>query len=278
MLNRRLPYATLVRVLPVLAMLLNAATAAAQTTDEPFAWPDGKRAAVSLSWDDARLSQVDAGTALLDRYGVTATFFVQPGAVEQRLDGWKRAVAAGHEIGNHTLVHPCSGNFAWARDKALEDYTLDRMRTELTEANRQITDLLGVTPAVFAYTCGQTYVGRGLETRSYVPLVAELFAVGRGWMGEAPNDPRYCDLAQLSAVEMDGKDFEDLRPVLEQVQDEGLWLVLAGHEMGSPGFQTTRLTMLEELLAYAQDPANGLWIAPVGTVAEYVAEQEGGCR
>jgi peptidoglycan/xylan/chitin deacetylase (PgdA/CDA1 family) len=249
---------------------------AAQTDTSSFSWPEGKRAAVSLSFDDARLSQIDAGMALLDRYGVKATFFVGPRAVEERLDGWRRAVAAGHEIGNHSLNHPCSGNFAWSRDKALEDYSLDQMRSEITEANRQVEELLGVTPGVFAYPCGQKFVGRGRETRSYVPLVAELFTAGRSWMDESPNDPVYCDVAKLTGMEMDGKDFEDLRPLLEQVRESGQWLVLGGHEMGSPGVQTTRLTMLGELISFAQDPGSELWLAPVGTVAEYVVER-GGC-
>jgi peptidoglycan/xylan/chitin deacetylase (PgdA/CDA1 family) len=265
-----------------LVILLSAAAllaggSAAQTESSAFSWPDGTRAAVSLSFDDARLSQIDAGMALLDRLGVTATFFVVPGAVEQRLDGWRRAVAMGHEIGNHSLHHPCSGNFPWARDKALEGYSLEQMRRELTEANRQIADLLGVTPPVFAYPCGQMFVGRGRETRSYVPIVAELFAAGRSYMDEAPNDPVYCDVAKVMGMDMDGRDFEDLRPVLEQVKEGALWLVLAGHEMGTDGVQTTRLAMLESLIAYARHPDNRLWVAPVGTVAGYVVEQ-GGCR
>jgi hypothetical protein len=121
------------------------------------------------------------------------------------------------------------------------------------------------------------FVGRGRETRSYVPVVAELFTAGRSYMDEAPNDPEVCDLAKVMGVDMDGKDMEDLRPVLERAKEDGLWLVLAGHEMGAGGVQTTRLAMLDALIAYARDPANRLWIAPVGVVAEYVSEQ-GGCR
>jgi hypothetical protein len=30
--------------------------------------------------------------------------------------------------------------------------------------------------------------------------------------------------------------------------------------------------MLKKLLEYAKDPKNGVWIAPVGTVAKYVRE------
>jgi hypothetical protein len=40
--------------------------------------------------------------------------------------------------------------------------------------------------------------------------------------------------------------------------------------MDDSGNQTTRLSMLKKLIDYAQDPANGIWIAPMGTVAKYV--------
>jgi len=254
------------------AALLSGASAFAQTP-APFAWPAGARAALSLSFDDARPSQVDVGTELLDRHGVKVTFFAVPGSVEQRLGGWKKAVAAGHEIGNHSLDHPCTGNFPWARKKALEEYTLQDMRRQMVEANARLRELLGVTPDTFAYPCGQTFVGRGLDTRSYVPLVAAMFVAGRGWLGEGPNDPAFCDLAQVLGMEMDGKDFEQLLPDLEQAREAHAWLVLAGHEIGREGRQTTRIAMLEKLLPYLRDPAHGFWVAPVGAVARHIRQQ-----
>src|SRR5262249_62034159 len=111
-----------------LPALLLGVLAFAQQPSSNFTWPDGKRAALSLSFDDARQSQVDVGLALLDKHNVKATFYVVPSAVERRLEGWKKIVASGHEIGNHSLNHPCTGNFAWSRQKALEDYTIEKMR------------------------------------------------------------------------------------------------------------------------------------------------------
>jgi peptidoglycan/xylan/chitin deacetylase (PgdA/CDA1 family) len=235
-----------------------------------IAWPQGKQIAVSITFDDARASQVDVGTALLDKYDVKATFFVVPGAVKQRLEGWKKATATGHEIGNHSLIHPCSGNFLWAREKALENYTVETMRSELARANSEIQTLLGVTPQVFAYPCGQSFVGRGKDVKSYVPLIAEMFMLGRGWLDEGANDPTYCDFAQLTGIEMDGKDFSEILPILQSAKANNLWVVLAGHEMGEGGAQTTRLSMLKELIEYSKNPANGIWLAPIGTVAKYV--------
>lgn len=243
---------------------------AAQQPSSSFPWPDGKRVAVSLSFDDARVSQVDGGTALLDRYGVKATFYLVPSTAERRLAAWKQAAANGHELANHSLTHPCSGNFAFSRTKALEDYTLDRMRAELVEANARLRDLFGVTSESFAYPCGQTFVGRGAGTQSYVPIAAALFVTARGWLDEAPNDPGYVDFAQITGIESDGKDFDDIRPVIENAKKTGAWVVFAGHDMAQGGAQTTRLAMLEALCAYATDPTNQVWIAPVGTVARYV--------
>ena len=67
------------------------------------------------------------------------------------------------------------------------------------------------------------------------------------------------------------RDFEEIRSLIESAKKSGKWLVLAGHEMGEEGPQTTHLSMLEELMKYAANPANGVWLAPVGTVADYIS-------
>ena len=262
------------RVFLLVFIILYGKLVFSQQTITTFRWPDGKRAAISITFDDARTSQVDSGTALLDKYGIKATFFVVPPTVEDRLDGWKKVVANGHEIGNHTINHPCTGNFSWSAKNALENYSLDDMRDELIECNKRIKELLGVEPKVFAYPCGQKFVGRDTSTRSYVPLVAKMFMVGRGWRDEAMNNPGFCDLAQVSGIEMDGKNFDEILPLIEEVRTTGQWLILAGHEMGDSGVQTTRLKMLKQLIEYVQDPANGIWIAPVGTIAKYILTQD----
>jgi peptidoglycan/xylan/chitin deacetylase (PgdA/CDA1 family) len=237
---------------------------------EDFCWPEGKRAAISLTFDDARISQVDNGLPILDEYGAKATFYVSIRSFEERLDAWKRAVANGHEIGNHSLTHPCSGNFPFASKRALEDYTLYMMRYEMKEASNIVEQLIGVRPISFAYPCGQKFVGRGRNVKSYVPLVAEEFLAGRGWMDEWANDPTFCDMAQLMGVELDGKDFEQLKQLIDRTRTNGGWLIFCGHEIGEQGHQTTRSSTLKAICEYAQDPANGLWLDTVQAVARYI--------
>ncbi len=243
---------------------------------EDFRWPKGKRAAISLTFDDARFSQIDRGLPILNECGTKATFYVSINRFEERLDAWKRAAANGHEIGNHTLTHPCSGNFSFARERALENYTIDRMRSELEESNNIIERLLGVKPVSFAYPCGQKFVGRGRNVKSYVPVVAEKFWAGRGWMDEWSNDPAFCDMAQLMGMELDGKDFEQVKQLIDRTVANGGWLVFCGHDIGEGGRQTTRSSTLKALCEYAQDPANGLWLDTVQAVAGYILKQRAG--
>lgn len=239
-------------------------------TSPSFSWPAGKAAAISLSFDDARPSQIERGLPILNQYGVHATFYVSVGAMEKRAEDWRRVVADGHEIGNHTLNHPCSGNFRFARSHALEEYSLTRMEEELTGANRAIEDLLGVIPTTFAYPCGQKFVGRGEKLQSYVPLVARHFVVGRGFRDEAPNDPTFCDLAQALGVDADGLQWEDVKGWIDRTMETGGWLIFAGHDVGSGGPQTVREETLESLCRYAMHPAHGVWLDTVAAIGSYV--------
>lgn len=260
-------------ILIVAGLLASAWKLSAQEVRPGFHWPAGKRVAVSLSFDDARASQIDVGVPLFDKYGAKVTFFVNPRNMENRLDGWKKAVAKGYEIGNHSRSHPCTVNFTWSRKNNLEDLTPAAMAEEMDGATRETERMLGVKPATFAYPCGQKFVGRGAETKSTVPLVAQRFLAGRGFRDEAANSPAFCDLAQLLGVDSDGMSFEDMKKAVLAAQKEGGWLVFAGHEIGSPAYQTTETATLEQFLKYAKDPENGIWLDTVESIARYLQAQ-----
>lgn len=245
---------------------------------KPFRWPQGKRAALSLSFDDARLSQTDRGLALFDQCGVKVTFFVSPGNIPKRLAGWQKAVAAGHEIANHSLTHPCTGNYAFSLKNALEDYTLETIAKDIDEGSAEIHRLLGVTPVTFAYPCGQKFVGRGREVKSYVPLVAERYIVGRGYLDEAANDPAFCDLAQATGMGFDDMDYEQIRKLVSQASAEGRWLILVGHEIGERGYQVTDASALAALCSYARDPSNGIWLDTVEAIGKYIQQERAGAE
>ncbi|MFH1730775.1 MAG: polysaccharide deacetylase family protein [Planctomycetota bacterium] len=237
---------------------------------QSFQWPEGARGALSLTFDDARRTQIDTGIPILDAHDLKATFYVSPDAVGQRLDGWKAAAANGHEIGNHSLSHPCSINFHFDDDNALEDYSLERMERELLGASDEIERLLGVRPATFAYPCGQTFIGRGTGCRSYVPLVAKHFIAGRSAFDETPNDPMAADLAQLAGIEADRAGIEKLAALVDRALDQGSWLVLFAHNVGTEGHQALGAKTLEALCRHVRGSA--VWMDTVANIAAYVHE------
>ena len=239
-----------------------------------FAWPDGMVAAFSFTFDDARFSQVTTGLPLLEELGVHATFYVSPVKVEQRIDDWRRAVEQGHEIGNHTTNHPCSENYPFGREHALESYTLDMVRSECAEADERIRSATGITPLTFAYPCGQTYVGRGTETQSYVPVIAERHLAARcfaeGWL----NDSEYCNLHQLAAFDSDGKPLPVLVGIAEAIIDSAGWGVFAGHEIGDgSAWQTTGAAALRGIIGRLKSLQKPVWIDTVASIARYVAQR-----
>ena len=227
--------------------------------------PNGKRVAVSLTFDDARASQLDVAAPILQAHGMRATFYVLPVPLGHRTDEWRAMVGSGHEIGNHSATHPCSANFAFSTGNALEDYSEGRMETDIDRATRQVEALVGVRPSTFAYPCGQSFLGSGVSRRSYVPLVARRFLAARGYGSETSNDPARCDLAHLEAFAIDGLDAEALVAQVEEGAADSRWVILAGHDVGGGGEQTVLPRALARLCRRMAE--DDVWVAPVREVA-----------
>lgn len=239
-----------------------------------FEWPEGKKAALSLSFDDARGSQIEIGIPILDKHNVNATFYIVECTYEKRVDAWKGVAASGHELGNHTVSHPCGCNFGFKDEGNLEDLTLEAIAADIDDATVRIEDVFGRKPTTFAYPCGQQYVGRGKDSRSYTPVVSERFVVGRGFRNEASNLPACMDLARASGTDFDGMPFETMKRQLEGAVASGRWIIFAGHDVGPGGGQTVIDSALDELCGYAVDPANEIWIDTVAEIGRYVQAQQ----
>ncbi len=239
-----------------------------------FAWPDGNEVAITVTFDDARESQLRVAQPLLDEYGIKGSFYAVPNAVKPRAERWTALAEAGHEIGNHTVNHPCSANFKFARANAVEEYTLDRMEQELLDCNKQLEELCGVRPETYAYPCGHTFVGRGLGHTSYVPLVARHFIAGRAYPSEWHNAPWVCDFANLNGIPFDKQPFESVLPLIDRAREDKGWLILVGHDAGEgenyPGISSR---VLRALCEYARSRESRVWMDTTVSVAKYIAEQ-----
>jgi peptidoglycan/xylan/chitin deacetylase (PgdA/CDA1 family) len=258
-------------LLKVAALTIALILIASPASASEFSWPQGIRAGISITFDDARASQLDVGIPLLNRYEIKATFYVLPDNIKSRLSDWQEVASAGHEIGNHSMKHKCSENYSWSRGNALEDCTLDYMAHDLDVSNEAIRSMLGIYPISFAYPCGQTFVGRGADVKSYVPLVIKRFTTGRIYGSTVPNDPTYCDFAQLTCINSDGLSWKQLKSLIDDAAAKGSWLIIGSHEIGRAGYQTISDDTLTAFCKYVKDPRNGLWVAPVKAISGYIA-------
>jgi peptidoglycan/xylan/chitin deacetylase (PgdA/CDA1 family) len=246
------------------------------TADGPGgSFGDDARAAVSITFDDARPSQLDHGLPVLDANGIRATFYVLPRHVAPRRDAWRAVAAAGHEIGNHSMTHPCSGNHRSSQANPLEDLTVDALAADIARADDELHALLGVTARTYAYPCGQTTVGRGEQKASYVPVVARRFLAGRGYRGETANDPDACDLALLDAFHGDALTLDAMLATVDGAVEDERWAIFAFHEVrpaGEPDPWAVTTDVLAGLCARLRADRR-VRVAPVADVATLLTER-----
>jgi hypothetical protein len=149
--------------------------------------------------------------------------------------------------------------------------TVADFRRDVCEANRRLRHLLGTEPTVFAYPCGETFVGRGRRTKSLVPLIARMFEVGRTFNDVTANSPADLDFAQIRCVNSDGRTLDHLLPMLEAAVSDSAWLVLGGHEIGTAeaGDETTPTETIEAVVSWCR--SNSVRIDTIGNTARAVA-------
>ena len=80
-----------------------------------FDWPEGKRGAVSLTYDDALPVHYERVAPLLEDHGLRATFYTNVLSLGANPEAWRQVAACGHELGNHSIFHPCRKSYLTAK-------------------------------------------------------------------------------------------------------------------------------------------------------------------
>ena len=238
-------------------------------------WPDDCVGAVSLSFDDAVPTQRENAIPLLDRYGLNGTFYVPTGSPGwlDHIPFWRDAAGRGHEVGNHSVVHPCSRNFDFITpDKAVEHYTLERYEKEVLQATKHIRDAIPEQGAIsYCYPCYHSWIGSGATRNSIVPIIARHFKAARGG-GECPNHPEYCELEYLWACEASEFSGERLIAYAEDAAAQGRWAVFCFHGVGGDHI-SVKLDAFETLLQHLSKQRQRLWTGTVVEVAIRILEK-----
>src|SRR5690606_5384791 len=144
-------------------------------------------------------------------------------------DAWVRIAQAGHELGNHTIFHPCRnpGNArSWPPvHRNLCDYTLARWEDEVRVASRVLRSYDGRAQRSFGNTCCDVVAG---PEESPIPLAGATrrhFVVGRGPQLDNVIAPRAATPARLGCYAADDKPFEALRAQIDETVARGGWTI-----------------------------------------------------
>lgn len=234
-------------------------------------WPGNAKAAVSLTYDDGMGSGLDHAIPDLESAGFRGTFYLPVGNphVLLRKRGWKRAFLDGHEIGNHTVKHPCRGS---EQKHNLEIYTGVDLRKEILAAAGWLNRNVGVDNyRTFAYPCGHLAVGNPPDEDSYSAAVqachfaARLAGGGINDFVEVIKNPLRIKADAIGYPH--GQEVEPFIEYCEQAVRLGGWAVIVFHGIGDEWLTTDR-AVHQKLIAHLQDKR--FWVAPVREVARYI--------
>jgi peptidoglycan-N-acetylglucosamine deacetylase len=248
------------------------ATANQAHAQEKGIWKN-KKCAVSLTYDDALNVHLDNVIPLLDALGLKGTFYVAPSfpALISRTAEWKAAAAKGHELGNHSLFHPCDGKRQgreWVKsDYDLSRYSVQRMTDEIKIDNFILKLIDNKSIRTFAYPCGDTMAGDA----SYVPQIRNEFAGARGVAGKMQSIDEI-DRMDIGSYMINGQSGDELIALVKQALDNKALLVFLFHGVGGEHDLNVSLEAHKKLLQFLKENEKDVWIAPLADVAEYVKQ------
>jgi polysaccharide deacetylase family sporulation protein PdaB len=141
---------------------------------------DRENKVISLTFDVnwAETDYIDSILDTLDKYNVKATFFIMGGWVnysDENLNKLKSIDERGHEIGNHSYLHPSFNKIGEAK-----------MLEELSKTDKIIESTIGKKPKLFRFPSGEynNLSCRIVREKGYIPIQWDVDSVDWKEQGE----------------------------------------------------------------------------------------------
>jgi len=241
--------------------LIGSSTAFSQNTSLNYRvtpWLDNKAAAVSLTFDDWMISQVQNAIPILTREKIRATFFV----TTKDITNWNSLVLAcdnGFEIANHTQTHPLIPALTDEQIKA----EVGGARLLIGQNNRNRF------PVTFAYPGG----GKGeiINSEQNIRNILKNYCIGARNVGSSPypfnlefwgsqpftNESYYQVGSQIITDE--GPSIEAFSSILDNAILKHGWYVTCYHGIGGQWLSTDTTNFKAQLHAL-ESKKSKLWI------------------
>jgi peptidoglycan/xylan/chitin deacetylase (PgdA/CDA1 family) len=236
---------------------------------------NGKKCAVVLTYDDALNVHLTNAVPVLDSLGLKATFYISDyfGGLGKQVKGWKAAAAKGHELGNHSMFHPCAGNLpgrSWVPpDYDLSKYTMRRLTDEIRAMNTLLQAIDGKTKRTFAFPCSDTK----LNDTAYIDALKNDFPSARAVRSEMPL-LKDIDLYDIGCYMVNGQTGDELIALVKEAMEKKRLIVFLFHGVGGEHSLNVSLEAHRQLLKFIRKNQSSIWVPTMLQLTEYVKEKK----
>ncbi len=234
-----------------------------------------KKCAVVLSYDDGLNIDLTNVIPALDSVGLKGTFYISDyfNGLNAQIFKWRAAAAEGHELGNHTIWHPCDGSLPGRSfvkpDYDLNNYDVRRMENEILAMNNILKAIDGKSKRTFAYPCGDIKI----HDSSYLDPLKNDFVAARGVKAEMlPIDK--IDLYNVDCYTMNGQSADEMIALVKEAMATHTLLVFLFHGVGGEHSLNVSLEAHSRLLHFLKQNQKDIWIAPMIEVAGYIKTRQ----
>jgi peptidoglycan/xylan/chitin deacetylase (PgdA/CDA1 family) len=239
---------------------------------------NGRQCAVVLTYDDAIDVDLDNVVPALDSMQFKGTFYLVGSSpvITKRMGEWRAAAKEGHELGNHSMFHPCDGSLPGRSfvtpDNDLNRYTVSRAVNEIRATNILLKAIDGKDKRTFAYPCGDRKIG----DKYFFDGVKNEFVAARG-TNSGMQTAKQVDLANIECYAINGQSAAYMIGLVKKAQETHTLLVFLFHGVGGGHDLNVGLKEHSQLLHYLKSQEKDIWIAPMVDVAGWIsAVQKGG--
>ena len=242
-----------------------------------FKWPDGAKAAVCLTYDDALDGHLDVAIPQLDAAGLKGTFFCTGNSpcLYRRMDEWRLAAKNGHELGNHSLFHPClairpDGTKAdWVKPEYdLQNYNLAQFLNELRTANTLLKAIDGQEERTYGYTCSDITAGGVPFTDS----LKDMFIAARS-DGPIPETMNGYNSYKTPSWGVNSNSSEELISYINRAREKGTIAIIMFHSVGG-GYLNTGADDHRKLVEYISNNRKDFYCATFKEVMKHIRNHQ----
>lgn len=256
----------------ITAIFLPPITGCSQNQSE-ITWPNGAKAAICLTYDDGLSSHVNTVGPMLNKYNFKATFYptLSSASIHDEMDKWKQLAKDGHELGNHTVYHPCQKSVSgmdWVPDHLdLDTYSMEQVLAEIALANSFLKSLDGLEIRTFAYPCGHFMAGG----ESFKDSLSNYAIAGRD-ASESNYNLRYIDEIDpfmLPSWAPNEHDADDLIDYIKAVISKKTLSTFTFHGVGAEHMQVSTADH-EKMLQFLDSHQSEVWVTTVKDAVDYM--------